>query len=156
MIGKRRDCLIGFCGVDLVYNWCLMFNSGPFWLIFFHLKIEMRASIQKLQGLSRCRKFNSCAFILLILRTFFLVIFYHDQITVILVTENDIKYARIVHHSPNDRRKLTICLVSGSLPVKPPPKNLPRKNFIAPNDSPWKFRRSSIGELRSYLAPVTR
>ena len=39
---------------------------------------------------------------------FFLVIFYHDQITAILVTENDIKYARKVHHSPNDRWKLTI------------------------------------------------
>ena len=49
-------------------------------------------------------------------RNFFLVIFYHDQITAILVAENNVKYAQMVHHSPNDRWKWTICLISCSLP----------------------------------------
>ena len=76
-------------------------------------------------------------------------------VTVILVTENIVKYVKLFQHSPNVRWKCTICLISGSLPEKPPSKNLPRKNFIAPNDSPSNFRGCSIGGLRWYLAPVT-
>ena len=46
----------------------------------------------------------------------FLVIFYHDQITAILVTENIVKYVKLFHHS----------LISGSLPEKLLPKNYPK------------------------------
>ena len=60
----------------------------------------------------------------------FLVIFYHDQITAILVTENIAKYVKLFHHSPNVQWKCTIWLISGSLPAKFPSKNLPRKKFI--------------------------
>ena len=32
--------------------------------------------------------------------------------------------------------------ISGPLPVKTSDKNLPQKNFIAPNDASWNFRGS--------------
>ena len=44
-------------------------------------------------------------------------------------------------------------LISGALPEKRPPKNLPKKNFIAPKDAPSKIKASSIGGPGPYLAP---
>ena len=60
----------------------------------------------------------------------FVVIFYHDQITVILVTENIVKYVKLFHHSSKVRWKCTICIISGSLPEKPPSENLTRKKNL--------------------------
>ena len=38
----------------------------------------------------------------------------------------------------NTRQIVMIIVISGPLPVKLPIKNLPGKNFIAPNDAPWE------------------
>ena len=58
------------------------------------------------------------------------------RISQIRVTKDHEKHVVWVKCGPNTRHKLMIIDISGSLPAKLPIKNLPKKNFIAPNDAP--------------------